>query len=131
MKRSPWFVAAWLMTILLLSACRTATPPASSEVSQRASLQPTATTPPPPATSTSTKAPATIARATATGTTSPTATAAPSPTAAPTTVAPPAPTTDYGLAPEIDTEVWLNTDAPLRLAHLRGQVTIVEFWTYG
>ncbi len=47
------------------------------------------------------------------------------------TVAPPAPTTNYGPAPEIDTEVWLNTDTPLRLADLRGKVALIEFWTYG
>ena len=40
-----------------------------------------------------------------------------------------------GPAPELTNEVWLNTDAfgggPLQLADLRGNVTIVEFWTYG
>ncbi|MEZ4663479.1 MAG: hypothetical protein R2911_38545 [Caldilineaceae bacterium] len=40
-----------------------------------------------------------------------------------------------GPAPELTNEVWLNTEAlgggPLQLADLRGQVTIVEFWTYG
>ena len=43
------------------------------------------------------------------------------------TVAPPAPTTNYGPAPEIDTQVWLNTDTPLRLADLRGKVALIEF----
>ena len=33
-------------------------------------------------------------------------------------------------APELHNEVWLNSD-PLKLADLRGQVTIVEFWTFG
>lgn len=40
-----------------------------------------------------------------------------------------------GPAPELTNEQWLNTEAfgggPLQLADLRGQVTIVEFWTYG
>lgn len=35
-----------------------------------------------------------------------------------------------GEAPELFNEVWLNS-APLKLADLRGQVVIVEFWTYG
>ncbi len=35
-----------------------------------------------------------------------------------------------GPAPELLNEVFLNSD-PLRLTDLRGQVVIVEFWTYG
>lgn len=35
-----------------------------------------------------------------------------------------------GPAPEILNEVWINSE-PLRLTDLRGQVVIVEFWTYG
>ena len=38
---------------------------------------------------------------------------------------------DLGLAPELTNEVWLNVDAPLRLADLRGKVVIVEMWTFG
>lgn len=35
-----------------------------------------------------------------------------------------------GPAPELTNELWLNSP-PLRLEDLRGQVVIVEFWTYG
>ena len=38
---------------------------------------------------------------------------------------------DLGLAPELTNDVWLNVDAPLRLADLRGKVVIVEMWTFG
>ena len=36
-----------------------------------------------------------------------------------------------GPAPELENEVWINTDEPLRLADLRGQVVLVDMWTYG
>jgi hypothetical protein len=35
-----------------------------------------------------------------------------------------------GAAPELFNEVWLNSE-PLKLADLRGQVVMVEFWTFG
>jgi thiol-disulfide isomerase/thioredoxin len=35
-----------------------------------------------------------------------------------------------GPAPELTNETWFNAD-PLRLADLRGQVVMVEFWTFG
>ena len=38
---------------------------------------------------------------------------------------------NYGLAPELENEVWLNTDQPLRLAELRGKVVLIEMWTFG
>ncbi len=38
---------------------------------------------------------------------------------------------DLGLAPELTNDTWLNVDAPLRLADLRGKVVIVEMWTFG
>jgi len=38
---------------------------------------------------------------------------------------------DLGAAPELTSDTWLNTEAPLRLAGLRGQVVLVEMWTFG
>ena len=36
-----------------------------------------------------------------------------------------------GPAPELTNEVWLNVDAPLQLADLRGKVVALEMWTFG
>ena len=38
---------------------------------------------------------------------------------------------DLGAAPELNNEVWLNTDRPLRLADLRGKVVLIDMWTFG
>src|SRR5580765_5027321 len=38
---------------------------------------------------------------------------------------------DLGPAPELMNNIWLNVEAPLRLADLRGKVVIVEMWTFG
>jgi hypothetical protein len=38
---------------------------------------------------------------------------------------------DLGLAPELENEVWINTDQPLRLADLQGRVVLLDMWTYG
>lgn len=38
---------------------------------------------------------------------------------------------DLGVAPELNNEVWLNTDEPLRLANLKGQVVLLDMWTFG
>jgi thiol-disulfide isomerase/thioredoxin len=38
---------------------------------------------------------------------------------------------DLGLAPELTNDTWLNVDAPLRLADLRGKVVALEMWTFG
>jgi hypothetical protein len=53
----------------------------------------------------------------------------------PTGTEPPGPTAtplpDLGAAPELENEVWLNVDAPLRLADLRGKVVLLDMWTFG
>jgi len=38
---------------------------------------------------------------------------------------------DLGEAPELTNDIWLNTDIPLRLADLRGQVVLIDMWTFG
>ena len=38
---------------------------------------------------------------------------------------------DQGVAPELPNEVWLNSDAPLRLGGLQGKVVLLDFWTFG
>ena len=38
---------------------------------------------------------------------------------------------DMGSAPELANETWLNVNAPLRLADLRGKVVLLEMWTFG
>ncbi len=42
-----------------------------------------------------------------------------------------APLPDYGPAPELHDSVWLNSDRALRLRDLRGQVVLLEMWTFG
>lgn len=37
----------------------------------------------------------------------------------------------YGPAPELTNTLWLNVKAPLRLADLRGQVVLIDMWTFG
>ena len=36
-----------------------------------------------------------------------------------------------GPAPELENEIWINTNEQLRLENLQGQVVLVEMWTYG
>ena len=38
---------------------------------------------------------------------------------------------NLGQAPELQNEIWLNTDHPLRLAELRGKVVLIDMWTFG
>jgi thiol-disulfide isomerase/thioredoxin len=38
---------------------------------------------------------------------------------------------DLGPAPELENQVWLNTDNPLKLADLRGNVVLLDMWTFG
>lgn len=38
---------------------------------------------------------------------------------------------DFGPAPELANVVWLNSEAPLRLADLGGQVVLLDMWTFG
>lgn len=60
------------------------------------------------------------------------ASAAPTATTAPTeTQAVLADLEDYGPAPELENEVWLNTDRALRLEDLRGKVVLLDMWTFG
>jgi hypothetical protein len=42
-----------------------------------------------------------------------------------------APYPDLGPAPELANDTWLNVDAPLRLAGLRGRVVAIDMWTFG
>ena len=37
---------------------------------------------------------------------------------------------DMGAAPELENTVWINTDHPLRIKELRGQVVLLEMWTF-
>jgi thiol-disulfide isomerase/thioredoxin len=37
---------------------------------------------------------------------------------------------DYGPAPELTNEIWLNTDQPLPLSNLGGKVVLLEMWTF-
>jgi hypothetical protein len=38
---------------------------------------------------------------------------------------------NLGPAPELENEIWLNVDAPLRLTDLRGKVVAIDMWTFG
>lgn len=133
---------ALLLTVLVVAGCTSVTPddqlssPSSvvdANIDSDHTMKANSLTPP-----TATITPEIVA--TATDLSAPTATSTLPPTATPTTAPTQTPTmqprapivsNDYGEAPEIDTEIWLNTDQPLRLEDLRGQVVLVDFWTYG
>ena len=38
---------------------------------------------------------------------------------------------DLGQAPELENQIWLNTDQALRLEDLRGKVVLLDMWTFG
>ena len=38
---------------------------------------------------------------------------------------------NFGPAPELNNELWLNTDHALRLADLQGKVVLLDMWTFG
>lgn len=100
------------------TAATTASLPASTDTSSLTAEPPSAIP------STAAAIPTEISPATAALTGElPPATAAPSPAAA--TLA------DFGPAPELSNDTWLNANAPIRLADLRGKVVLIEFWTYG
>ena len=44
---------------------------------------------------------------------------------------PPVSLSDLGQAPELTNDIWLNTERPLRLEDLRGNVVLLEMWTFG
>jgi hypothetical protein len=37
---------------------------------------------------------------------------------------------NQGQAPELTNDIWINTEQPLRLSDLRGQVVLLEMWTF-
>jgi hypothetical protein len=54
-----------------------------------------------------------------------------SPTPLPLVALPEVELKNYGPAPELKNEVWLNVEQPLRLADLRGKVVLIDMWTFG
>lgn len=38
---------------------------------------------------------------------------------------------NLGQAPELTNTIWINTEGPLSLANLRGQVVMLDMWTFG
>lgn len=52
------------------------------------------------------------------------------PTRAAFPTAAPNPLSKGPVAPELESDTWLNSD-PITMASLRGEVVIIDFWTYG
>ncbi len=131
MRRTIWMAVVVLTGGLMLTACGTNMPEPSATLPQTptAQTQPYTPTAMPTDVQTDDPTPGLTATAPTTSTPLPTATRV-QPTATAVAAAA-APAANYGPAPEIDTDVWLNTDQPLRLAELRGKVALIEFWTYG
>ncbi|HSG18879.1 MAG TPA: hypothetical protein VLE70_21475 [Anaerolineae bacterium] len=116
---APFKSTAFLAIVLFSAACAASSEPAA-EVAQ-----PTAATgSPSDLTAAPTEAQATAAIPTETPPNTPTS--EPRPTPQPAVDLP-----NLGPAPDIANEVWLNTDRPLNLAALQGEVVLVEFWTFG
>ena len=114
-------IAVVVMVSLLLAACDAAVPDGSSTVIQPAdAIQPA---PHPTATAATVKE-----TATKTGDNSALQAPQTGPTAAQLRLLNSLP--NQGPAPELLNDRFLNSE-PLRLADLRGQVVIVEFWTFG
>ena len=38
---------------------------------------------------------------------------------------------DLGIAPDFESNTWINVDAPLHIAELNGKVVLLEMWTFG
>jgi thiol-disulfide isomerase/thioredoxin len=38
---------------------------------------------------------------------------------------------DLGSAPDFDSNIWINVDAPLHIADLKGKVVLMDMWTFG
>jgi hypothetical protein len=116
---APLKTAAFLAIVLFLAACAADSEPAAQVP------QPTAAAgSPSDPTAEPTEVPATAALPTETSPDTPAP--EPSPTHQPAIDLP-----DLGPAPDIANDVWLNTDRPLNLAALQGEVVLVEFWTFG
>lgn len=121
MTRSVFTTAFWLIPALFLAACAS-TSNSPEEVKQSpgnngdtgSSGEAVSESPP-----------------TQGGESTPSPTDAANPAPLPATAAPQLSLPDLGPAPDIRNEVWLNTDQPLDLAVLRGQVVLIEFWTFG
>ncbi|MBE2223694.1 MAG: hypothetical protein IAF02_19295 [Anaerolineae bacterium] len=121
MTRLRKFSILWLGLLFVLAACSSAEPDLTAKSAENAEADKEVVT----ATSASSAA------------VSPTDQPPNTPTAQPTAEQTPMPQpikANYphlGVAPEIENEVWLNTDQPVTLASQRGKVVLVEFWTFG